>query len=89
MFLSDDVDYACDSIATIECRGSTLHYLYLLDVVGINKAQVVLSTHIAMHALAIYHDEDIAVAQSIHGDAATHVTPIEIQRSSQHAQDIL
>ena len=42
-----------------------------------------------MQALAIYHDKDIAITQTVHGDSAAHVALIEVERGSQHAENIL
>ena len=73
MFLGDDVDHTSDGIATIEGRGCTLHNLYLLDVVRINQRQVVLTAIITMQSSAVYQNQHIRVAQSVHLQMGTHI----------------
>ena len=79
MFLGDDVDHTSDGIATIEGRGCTLHNLYLLDVVRINQRQVVLTAIITMQSSAVYQNQHIRVAQSVHLQMGAHIVLTEFK----------
>ena len=89
MFLGDDVDHTSDGIATIEGRGCTLHNLYLLDVVRIYQRQVVLTTIIAMQSSAVYQNQHIRVAQSVHLQMGAHIVLAKFKAGSESCQDIL
>ena len=65
VLLRNDIHHASNRIRAIERTRSTFHDFYLLNVLGIDKSQVVLSTYIAMNTLAINQYQDIVVAQAI------------------------
>ena len=66
MLLGDDVDHTSDGITTIEGTRCPLHNFYLFNVVGINQRQVVLTAIITMQSPAVYQNQHIRVAQSVH-----------------------
>ena len=76
----DDIDHAGDGIRAVEGRGSTLHHLYLLDVLWVDQRQIILTTVVTMDALTIDKDEDIRVAQAVHLYLRPHITLVEVKR---------
>ena len=80
VLLHDDVHHTRNGIGAIESRGGTFHNLYLLDIVWIDERELVLSTHIAMNALAVDQHEDIAIAKTIQLHLRTHIVFIEGKR---------
>ena len=89
VLLGDDVDDAGHRIAAVERTLGTLHNLYLLDVLRVNKAKVVLAAHVAMDALAVYEYQDVAVAQSVELHLRTHVTLVEGKGRRQTCENVL
>ena len=75
VFLSNDVHHSCNGIATIESRRCSLHDFDSLNVVRVDEPEVVLSSHIAMNALAVDEDENVVVAQTIHPNLPIDTTP--------------
>ncbi len=89
MFLGDDVDDSGYRIRAIEGARRTLHDFYLVDVVRIDERQVVLAAHVAMDALAVNQDQDIAVAQATQLHLRAHVVFAKGKRSREATQDVL
>ena len=84
----DDVDHAGDGVAAVEGGGSALDNLDLFDVARIDQRQVVFAAHVAVDALAVDQDQDIAVAQAVELHMGAHVVFVEGERGGQAAQDV-
>ena len=89
VFLCDDIDDACHSIAAIQGTLRTFHYLDALYVLRVYQPQVVLASHVAMNALAVYEYQDIAVAQSVQLHLAAHVSLVEGKGGRQRTENLL
>ena len=89
MLLRNDIDHTRDGIRAIEGTRSTLHDLNLLDVLGINQRQIVLSAHIAMDALTIDQYQYIVISQTVELHLRTHIVLAEGERCRQACKDIL
>ena len=87
--LCDDVHHACHGVAAVERRLRALHDFDALDVLRVNQPEVVLAAHVAVDALAVDEDEDIAVAQSAQLHLAAHVALAEGKRGRQPREDFL
>ena len=53
MLTGDNIDDSGYGIASIECRRGTLDNLDALNIVGVDKSEVVLSAYITMQALTV------------------------------------
>jgi len=73
----DDVDDACDGIASVQCRGGSLHNFYAFDACRVDETEVVLAAVVAVDALAVDEDEDVRVAQAVHLHLRAHVVLVE------------
>ena len=51
--------------------------------------EVVLSADVPVHALAVYHDEDIVVVQSVELDMAAHVAVMEGEGRAEPAEKVV
>lgn len=80
MLLRDDVDHSSYGVASVERRGGSLHNLDALDVGRIQQVEVVLPTHVAVHALAVNQDKDVVVVQPVELDVAAHTPVVERER---------
>ena len=89
MLLRDDIDDSRHCIAAIQGTLRTFHYLDALDVLGVYQSEVVLASHIAMYALAVYEYQDIAVAKAAQLHLAAHVTLVEGKGGRQRTEDFL
>ena len=89
VLLGNDVDDTGYGIAAVQRTRRALHDFYLLDVVRVNHVQVVGATQIAMQAFAIYKDEYVGIAQSVHLYLRPHVALAESKRGREPAQDVL
>ena len=85
----DDVDDARDGVAAIQGGGCALDDLYLLDVLRVDQREVVLAAHVAVDALAVDQDEDVAVAQAAELHVRSHVVFIEGERGGQAGKNVL
>ena len=65
MLLSDDIDNTGYGIRAIESRLCAFHYLDSLNIVRVDKTEVVLATHITVNALAVNKNEYVVVTQSV------------------------
>ena len=62
MLLRDDIDHTRNGIRAVERARCALHDLYLLDVVGIDEREVVLTAIVTMQPSAVDEDEHIRIA---------------------------
>ena len=89
VFLGDDVYYTCNGIRAIERTRRTLHDFDFLDILRVNQRQVILPAHVAMDALAVNQNQDVAVAQAVQLHLGAHVILIKGKRRSETTQDVL
>ena len=89
MLLRDDIDNTRYSIRAVKSTRRTLHDLDLLDVLGIDEREVVLTTHITMNALAVDQYQDIVVAKAVELHLGAHVILAESERGGQACEDVL
>ena len=54
VLLGNNVDNTSHRVRAVQRTLRTLHDFYLFDVLRINESQVVLTSHIAVNALAVY-----------------------------------
>ena len=83
MLLGDDIDDTSDGIASVERTRGSLHDFYLLDVMRIDKSQIVLASIIAIESMTINQNEHIRIAQTIHLQMGAHIVLAEIERGSE------
>ena len=88
MLLRDDVDYSGYGVASVERRGGPFHNLDALDVGRIQQVEVVLPTHVAVHALAVNQDKDVVVVQPVELDVAAHTPVVERERRGEPCQQL-
>ena len=88
VFLGDDVDDTCHRITSIQRTLCSLDNLNALDVVWVDESEVILSTHVAMYALAINEDENVRITQTSQLHLTAHIALAESKGSCESAQYI-
>ena len=77
ILLGNDIDDSGNRIRTIEGRRSSFDDFDPFDVGCINDTQIILPTNISGHTFPVNQNQNIVIPQSVHLNAAAHITGIE------------
>ena len=88
MLLCNDVDHSGNGVTAVERRTCTLHDFDTVNVLRIYQSQVVFTTVVAVNALSVNEYQDVAVAQSVHLNVATHVVLAKIDAARKATQNV-
>ncbi len=84
-----DVDDSGYGVAAVKGRRRTLHYLYLLDVLRIDKLEIVVSANVSVKPLSVHHNQDVGISKAVHRDMASHIVLVEIERRGKAGKNVL
>ena len=83
VLLHNDIHHTRYRIRAVEGTRRSLHNLDLLDVLGVDEREVVLTTHITMNALTVDQHKDVVITQSVELHLRAHIVLAESERGRQ------